>query len=294
MFVTHLEIAPVYYKFIIGKQGQNKQRIEKETKTTVTILDKEQRLTITGPTANAVLNARTRIEIICETANHSLDYTHFLCLPLNYEEIMANVTKFQTEIIQQAAKNPIEGFDASIIHPPKQLHLTMLMLKLHTDSQIEKVKQILQQLQPQIYDVLDTRSLVVKLKGLEIMNDDPSQVDILYLQVLEEDGRLAKLTKFLVDKFKEQGLVSEEQDRNVKLHVTLFNTRYRKQELEGKREEKKGKERPKRETFNAHGIITKYGNMEFGTSRVAALHLSLRGAYDKNGFYQCIAKVDFP
>jgi len=221
----------------------------------------------------------------------NLPYTHFLCLPLNYDEIMTNVTKFQGEIIQESEKNPIEGFDASIILPPQQLHLTILMLKLYTKKQIEKVKQILEELKPQIYDTVDTRSLVVNLKGLEIMNDDPSQVDVLYVQILETDrgGRLAKMTKFIVDKFKSYGLANEEQDRNVKLHATVLNSRFRKQEGDAKDDKK-----PKRETFDARGIMTKYANHDFGKAHLSELHLSQRSFYDNNGFYHCVKKVNLP
>lgn len=34
----------------------------------------------------------------------------------------------------------------------------------------------------QVYDILETRSLVLQVGELEVMNDDPSRADVLYLK----------------------------------------------------------------------------------------------------------------
>jgi len=286
MYITYMDVASVFYPFIIGKKGHVKQRIEKETKTEIIIppanSDSEE-ISILGATKTSILNTRTRIEIICETAANSLPYTHFICIPLQNETLMKNISTWQEEIVQEAQKHPIEGFDKTILQPTKHLHLTILMLKLFTQKDIDQATSILQELKPKIYDILNTRTLMVKFKGLEIMNDDPSQVDVLYLQVHETElgDRLEKLTKLIVDTYKGYSMVTEEQDKKVKLHATLMNTRYRRPEQE---------EKYQRERFNAHGIITKYENIDFGTYRLENIHLSQRGAFDKTGFYQSLEK----
>jgi hypothetical protein len=70
-----------------------------------------------------------------------------------------------------------QGFHPSIIAPPKHLHLTVVMFKLFSDEDVNKVcqkdsnsakiqaKQILADASPKMYDILQTRSCLVKLQG---------------------------------------------------------------------------------------------------------------------------------
>jgi hypothetical protein len=45
-----------------------------------------------------------------------------------------------------------------------------------------------------VYSRAGTTSVVLTLRGLEIMNDDPAQVDVLYVKVLPDEG-LTKLKR---------------------------------------------------------------------------------------------------
>ena len=88
------------------------------------------------------------------------------------------------------------------------------------------------------------------ISGLEIMNDDPSDVDVLYGKIVDKTGKLQSIVdaigmyqfvqvKFYfnhymswncpVEKFVQSGLMKREYDR-VKLHATLLNTLFRKDE----------------------------------------------------------------
>ena len=48
------------------------------------------------------------------------------------------------------------------------------------------MKSVLKEITPHVYDLLNTRSLIVRLKGLEIMNDDPSHVGKFGVGVVKE------------------------------------------------------------------------------------------------------------
>jgi hypothetical protein len=81
-----------------------------------------------------------------------------------------------------------------------------------------------------IYDAAATRTLLIGTKGLEIMNDDPSSVDVLYLKIQDNEGRVAKVVNLILETFHNAGLVSRSEfEKGVKLHATVFNTRYRNQ-----------------------------------------------------------------
>ncbi len=67
----------------------------------------------------------------------------------------------------------------------------------------------------------------MRVAGLEIMNDDPSEVDVVYAKVSSSpDDVLQRLAEGLVDRFVASGLMSRQYDR-VKVHLTLLNSLFR-------------------------------------------------------------------
>merc|ERR1740129_1363595 len=75
--------------------------------------------------------------------------------------------------------------------------------------------------------LLGGRPLKFSVCGLEYMNDDPAEVDVLYAKVKDEDGTLQAVADGIVNHFIESGLMTRQYDR-VKLHVTLINTIFRR------------------------------------------------------------------
>jgi hypothetical protein len=165
----------------------NEQKIQKETGATIIIPNADsgsEEVIIRGPNETAVLNARTRLDIIRDAAYKSLPYSHFLSLPLTGKQFC--------EIV------PAEGLEPSLFGSPDTMHVTLLMLKLFSkdevrdltlnqssltiSSQIERAKALMKKISAQVYDTLETRSLVVQVGDLEVMNDDPSRADVLYLK----------------------------------------------------------------------------------------------------------------
>ena len=92
--------------------------------------------------------------------------------------------------------------------------------------------------------------LEFEISGLEIMNDDPSDVDVLYGKIVDKTGKLQSIVDAIgmyqfvqvtfyfnhyiswncpAEKFVQSGLMKREYDR-VKLHATLLNTLFRKDE----------------------------------------------------------------
>jgi activating signal cointegrator complex subunit 1 len=76
----------------------------------------------------------------------------------------------------------VKGYDSSLQVPPTQIHLTLAMLKLYSKDDLNRVSELMKKMSKKIYDLVDTRSVVVQFKGVEIMNDDPSAVDVLYMK----------------------------------------------------------------------------------------------------------------
>ena len=144
-----------------------------------------------------------------------------------------------------------------------------------------------------------------RLKGLEIMNDDPSEVDVLYAKIDDPTGRL----QLIADRVYEWMMDSEPrflQDKfdhldNVKLHVTLMNSRYRKGEEVGEEDwERSGPvggggaaaaATAARRTFDAKDILTHFSDFDFGEVLVKEVHISQRFSSGPDGFYQATRKL---
>jgi activating signal cointegrator complex subunit 1 len=72
--------------------------------------------------------------------------------------------------------------------------VTVIALITISDELKEKATRLLNECKKQVYDLLNTRSLVVKLEGLEYMNDDPRAVDVLYIKVGTKNGEKQRET----------------------------------------------------------------------------------------------------
>ncbi len=58
----------------------------------------------------------------------------------------------------------------------------MGVIAANTLSQIERARALMKKISAQVYDILETRSLVVQVGELAVMNDDPARADVLYLK----------------------------------------------------------------------------------------------------------------
>lgn len=143
--------------------------------------------------------------------------------------------------------------------------------------------------------------LKIVMEGLEIMNDDPKDVNVLYAKVhLDPPKYNASFQRFvngLSDAFAKRGFFSfnhrfynklidikilafvNQQYDNVKLHVTVMNSIFRNSEADES-------EKVKRKSFDASLILEKYKNFKFGIADLKALHLSIRFQFGDDKYYK--------
>eukprot|EP01102_Stenamoeba_stenopodia_P002698 TRINITY_DN12558_c0_g1_i1.p1 TRINITY_DN12558_c0_g1~~TRINITY_DN12558_c0_g1_i1.p1 ORF type:complete len:419 (+),score=105.98 TRINITY_DN12558_c0_g1_i1:96-1352(+) len=303
-FEIKMKVAPAFFKFLVGKKGATKNQIQKDTGAIVQIpssTSTSQYVVIKGMTEAMVTSAKTRIEILIQSAMDVLDYTHFVCLPLiSSPALQKRVDDFYDEMNANASK--IKGFDKSLCVSTSKLHLTICMLKLYTEESLESAKKIMRELSKKIYDAVETRSVIARLSGLEIMNDDPSSVHVLYAKVHISDGRVQKLAEVIRSEFKLAGLISgRESEVDLKLHATLLNTRYR---IDPKQSSSTSStststatptHQQERIPFDATEILSKYGDRDFGEVKLDSVWLAQRGGKDPaTGFYAAEEKIVLP
>lgn len=79
----------------------------------------------------------------------------------------------------------------------------------------------------------------------------------------------------------ELGLAKKENGHNnVRMHMTLLNIKYLKKAKNNK-------------SFDAKFILEQYADFEFGSQEVNQIHLALMSQKDADGFYKCIASIEF-
>ncbi|KAM6896843.1 activating signal cointegrator 1 complex subunit 1 [Xenentodon cancila] len=289
-----IDVPSALYKYIIGKKGETRRRLESDTKTSISIPKQgiEGQIVITGSQKAAVSSALTRVQVLVESFRKKQPFTHFLSFPLNDSNIQEGFLRFKDEVLQQCSQD--HGVEGSIFQNPAKLHLTVGTLALLNDMEVRKASGCLQECQSFIRDITKGKPLQLDVAGIEYMNDDPAMVDVLYVKVNVKDGseKLQMIADQLVDHFVSAGLMVREWDR-VKLHGTVMNTLFRKDSTV---EETGGGGRQtttEREAFDARNILKKFGSFCFGEFELNTVQLSQRYSTDCTGYYTSAGSVGF-
>ncbi|KAL4640036.1 activating signal cointegrator 1 complex subunit 1 [Arapaima gigas] len=293
-FRCAIDVPSVLYKYIIGKKGDTKKRLELETRTTIAIPKPgvEGQIVITGQQKSAVTSAVTRVEMLMEGFRRKQPFTHFLSFALNHPKVQERFLKFKEEVLDQCSQD--HGVDSSIFQNPAKLHLTIGTLTLLSDLEVTRACEVLQESQAFIRNIAVGKPLLLDVSGIEYMNDDPAMVDVLYAKVQLKDGsdKLQVMADQLVEHFVSAGLMVREWDR-VKLHGTVMNTLFRRDLSEEDKSTAKILNTKDREAFDARNILRMFGAYHFGEFELNAVHLSQRYSTDCTGFYTSSGTVTF-
>merc|ERR1712060_729932 len=146
------------------------------------------------------------------------------------------------------------------------------------------------------------RPAAAQLKGLHIMTDDPSNVSLVFTtdRSTALQHRMNNTSDMIFDLLRARGLVSQAslmsqrllssdgQHAEVKLHATLMNTKYSRNRVDGRFEERRSAER---ETFDASPLMERFGQIDFGQVRLQELQLSCLDEMGDDGYYRSLASV---
>ena len=75
----------------------------------------------------------------------------------------------------ESCSSDTRGLDETVFQTPSLLHLTIGTLALMDEIERKKAKKILESA---IEEFKVAKKLSIEIKGLEIMNDDPGEVDV--------------------------------------------------------------------------------------------------------------------
>ncbi|CAG7716839.1 unnamed protein product [Allacma fusca] len=283
-------IPASFYPLIIGGKGATKKRLESETNTKIIIprINEKGDIVVRGAKQKDVLTALRRMDLMCSQARAKRDITHFACFALNTAEVMGKYSDFKDKVLRDFSSS-IRGLDDAIFQEPAKLHLTICVLVLLDSREREEVSKLFASLSPDIETLTGKKPHKVRLQGLEIMNDDPSEVDVLYAKCVLDDDTLQSVANHVANRLVASGYSKANRGENVKLHATLMNTRWQQQAKEGFENNGYKGNRSKRESFDARKIIQKYGDFDFGVVQINEIKIVTRHTRTDDGSYNTMA-----
>ncbi|KAB0796619.1 hypothetical protein PPYR_10680 [Photinus pyralis] len=289
-FVIKFHVPSCFMGIVIGSRGSVRQRIEQETRTAIQIRKGGTDVTVHGENERDVITAKNRIDLILWQARDKHRLTHFISIPLISDLIKYNFDSFKSTLLNESIK--INGLHPSMFQNPNKIHLTIAPLVLVDNVEEEHAVRILKECNETVIRPIfqNAEPLKICLQGVEIMNDDPTDVDVLYGKIRIEPPKYNDLLQRMADEiytyFTNKGLVRKQFD-NVKLHATLINSIFRKAD----KQNKKGEEKQGRKSFDASYILKKFKNYNFGEAVLNFIHLSIRFTKSEGAYYDALCTV---
>jgi len=188
-FKCLLCVASSYFRFIIGSKGDTKKRLELDTRCKIFVPSKDQDgdIVISGYQKSDVSSCVRRIQLLVQSGRQKHCPTHFLSIPFTDANIQSNMKKFRSNVMCNLAKE--RGIHESIFQIPERLHLTLGTIVLLGKKERQDIEKYLNDcadtvIRPKLKDFAAADlPLKIHLKGLEYMNDDPGEVDVLYAKL---------------------------------------------------------------------------------------------------------------
>ncbi|XP_035714799.1 activating signal cointegrator 1 complex subunit 1 isoform X2 [Folsomia candida] len=284
------------YAVVIGTKGSTKSRLEKETKTKIIVPRQNAKgfIEVEGRSILTVRHARRRIDELMWQTRIKCDATHFACFPVNSAAVIQRIKDFKEEVTSRIA-----GADPFLFLEAEKCHITICVTTLFDEKEREKAAQVLEQAQKEISKQLGhTGKITVHLKELEIMNDDPTQVDIVYAKCHDKGDVLQQMADYIAKKFDKSGLSRQARGDHVKLHCTMMNSLKKAERLIPDKtdqsfpsESVKFCKKISRKTFDASQILKEFKDYDFGVVDITEIKLATRFTSGPDGFYKCFRTI---
>uniref|UniRef100_A0A131YX00 Akap7 2'5' rna ligase like domain protein n=1 Tax=Rhipicephalus appendiculatus TaxID=34631 RepID=A0A131YX00_RHIAP len=293
---------------LCGKKHAVRIQMERDTNTQIKVPqpDSCEDVIIIGQREEDVESAHLRISAtVCGMRQHE-HYTHFVCFPLNNAKLGSTLEEFKEIVIKSCTGR---GLERNLFVVKQKLHLTIGMLVLLDAKECSMAQKVLEGCKDLVTSILKDEPLMVRVHGLEIMNDDESEVDVLYAKVSSscnkegpsrspEKCRLQQLADAVAQRFLDSGFMLRQQERgrgaeHVKLHMTIMNTRLREQRFATENTSLPPARKP-RNSFDASAIMKRNRDFSFGRVHVPTINVVDPHNCDPDGFYKRIAGLTLP
>jgi 2'-5' RNA ligase len=192
----------------------------------------DRTLIVKGPSSATVRLLYEKIQAILVAkrgGGERGEFTHFLSIPLSHA-LGERYERWRTKALSLL---PPESHSSLV--PAPSLHLTLCMLTLPTPDAVAKAQQVLQDAAADVYDAVDSRSLVCTFEGLDVFDRDSlTDANVVFMRVAFESDSLVRMRNMIArlrDDLHAAGLLEQAQGEDVKFHVTVLN---RKRDVEAR------------------------------------------------------------
>ena len=195
---------------------------------------------------------------------------YFLAIRVSNPQIHSAI-----KIVQDSITTHNEKLTPALI-PLATLHLTLMVIHLENDEQIQKAAEVLNQCKISLDPILQNNALTMTFSGLDHFNHQ-----VLYVKALRGEEVLKSVVNIVRETFTKEGIPSTDH-REFSPHLTVMKLS-RKPTLR-----RKGIKKIPEESYAS------WVDMSFGEETVDALHLcSMNKKKEKDGFYKCESTVTF-
>lgn len=278
--VLKLEAPNIFYGLIIGRNRENLKNLEYQTRTRIKIpgMRENNVITIKGEQRANVIAAKSKIDAIIKRGRFKQSMTHFVSLPMVNPIVIDNYLAFKKIVLDECGQ--CRGITELLFQDQFRLHLTITCFVLCNAAEIKRAIKLMEQCENTIIKPMNLKSLDVLVSGLDYMNDDPSEVNVLYAKV--ESPEIQMLADKIQTFFQDCDLALQPRNNHVKLHITLMNSGFYNYQssVNGDSGNKSHL------TFDARKIIEKFNDYTFGTVQLSEVHLSQRHTVESNGYYK--------
>ncbi|EDV58170.1 activating signal cointegrator 1 complex subunit 1 [Drosophila erecta] len=277
-FSLSIHVSKSFYGGLIGMKGSTKRRIEEETRTEIYVPrqnEKSNEVTIRAKQRNQLCAALRQIRHLVASLRKKMKPTHFLALALNFGEVKERFVELKKCILEAE----LPGIDEELFISECCIHITLGIYVLLDDGERQEALRNLESCR-RLLDGSKT-PFEVRVKGLEIMNDDPSSTSVLYARI--ECPDLQKFADNCLAHFQTTGLCATHhiERKSIKLHMTVMNKRYANEAM------KSGN------SFDAREILKRFGDFDFGVAQSQAVHLCVLKSRGEDEFYKKTGSLEF-
>ncbi|CAK5085227.1 unnamed protein product [Meloidogyne enterolobii] len=290
LYYDRIQIPGALIGLIKGKEGYKQRVMEKEFGCKIHYPKKKEKvhgkmteIKITSPqSAENVLKCRNALEVAVEKARKQAMPTHFVSVPVGLTSVKIR-EQYQNFVhsIRADEDLPEDCRNPDLFITPSKLHLTLCVLRLFTEEDVNSAKQFLDELE--IFTNSDLEHIQLEFTELEHFEDRPTdKIAVLFAKCVSE--RLQKLANIVEESLSASFLTEKRKSKEVVLHMTMMNTKYLREK--------------KRSFLNVSKLLEKFGKLNFDPVNVTELHLcemsSLTDAELALETYKCIHQLQFP
>ena len=217
-------------------------------------------------------------------------FTHLITIPFLHDDFIKAYLDFKEKIL-----NENSDIDECLFQNPKKLHMTISCLSLEDDKRLTDAREIFRK---QCSDYIEKFNNVnnferrLQIKAIDIMNDNPRRTNVLYAKI--ENDNLQNLANHIAnvmasneflysgDKFANE---SDQQQQQVKLHLTLMNSSYLRRGFNKKRR------KPMMRYFDSTEILNNYGDYFFSEIDWPPIQLNELHRTNQFGYYNVLESI---